>query len=153
MNLRDFQLRWVATAAMVTALAVPAAAQARPDELGGRVTLGSPASVETPSVGSPALNDRVHSPATGSAAASHPDGWAIRFAPGGSDTPSIPVSHPDNRAGVRGPNRAAFVAAASGTGSFDWSDAGIGAGTALALMLAAAGSVLLLRQRRTGLAI
>lgn len=154
MNLRDFQLRWVAAAAAAAALAVPAAAQAQPDDPGGTAPYDYvPAAVQAPSVGTPVLNDRIHSPSTASAAASHPDGGATRFVPGVSDSPNLAASHPDNRAGVRGPNRAAFVAASSGSSSFDWSDAGIGAGTALALMLAAAGSVLGLRQRRTRLAL
>jgi hypothetical protein len=152
-NLRDFQLRWVAAAAAAAALAVPAAAQAQPDDLGGTAQVGDvPAVVQAPNVGTPALNDRIHSPSIGSAAASHPDGGATRFVPGVSDSPNLAASHPDNRAGVRGPNRAAFVATSSGSSSFDWNDAGIGAGAALALMLAATGGVFL-RQRRTRLAL
>ena len=117
MNLKDAHVRWLATAMAATALAIPATAQAKPDDLGGTI-----APVGATSGGSDA----------GSPAATHPDNFAPRVVPSGEVTTGV---------------------SASGSDSFNWGAAGLGAVGAFALMLAAAGSVVALRQRRTKLAL
>lgn len=57
---------------------------------------------------------------------------------------------PDDRAGIRGPGPLEPVAISSGTGAFDWGDAGIGALSAFAIALLAFGLTLaMLRHRRS----
>jgi hypothetical protein len=62
---------------------------------------------------------------------------------------SAAISHADDRAGTRGPGFVRTpVLVSAPTGGFDWSDAGIGAGTALASALILLGSVALTRRNR-----
>jgi hypothetical protein len=62
---------------------------------------------------------------------------------------SAAISHADDRAGARGPGfvRTPVLVSAQGDG-FSWSDAGIGAGTALASALILLGSVAVTRRTR-----
>lgn len=67
----------------------------------------------------------------------------------GTSAGSVLAVRPDDRAGVRGIGATAVVASGVSVGSastFDWADAGVGAGSALGLMLVA-GGLLALRGR------
>jgi hypothetical protein len=66
-------------------------------------------------------------------------------------TPAAPVGLPDDRAGVRGPGAApetAPVHIVVASDGFDWTDAGIGAGLALGLILLGSGMLLVARRHR-----
>jgi hypothetical protein len=58
-------------------------------------------------------------------------------------------AHPDNRAGVRGVGSLPQPAPVATSGSFDWSNVGLGAGAALAALLLALGSATAVRHART----
>jgi len=65
-------------------------------------------------------------------------------------------SRPDDKAGVRGPGvvqtQPAELATVTSNG-FDWNDAGIGAGTALGIMLVLMGGLALTKRRHSELAV
>jgi hypothetical protein len=66
-------------------------------------------------------------------------------------TPAAPVGLPDDRAGVRGAGAApqtAPVHIVVASDGFDWTDAGIGAGLALGLILLGSGMLLVARRHR-----
>ena len=77
-----------------------------------------------------------------------PDDRAVRVSP---VTPVEPVVLPDDRAGVRGPGAAPDATPATilvSPNGFDWTDAGIGAGMALGLILLGSGMLLVARRHR-----
>ena len=78
-----------------------------------------------------------------------PDDRAVRVSPA---TPVEPVVVlPDDRAGVRGPGAAPDPTPATilvSPNGFDWTDAGIGAGMALGLILLGSGMLLVARRHR-----
>ena len=81
-------------------------------------------------------------------AAVRPDDRAVRLSPATADEPAM---LPDNRAGVRGPGAAPDATPATilvSPNGFDWTDAGIGAGMALGLILLGSGMLLVARRHR-----
>jgi hypothetical protein len=78
-----------------------------------------------------------------------PDDRAVRVSP--EAAPATPVGLPDDREGARGPGaapQAAPVHVVVAPTSFDWADAGIGAGLALGLILLGSGMLLVARRHR-----
>src|SRR5262249_46654200 len=62
-------------------------------------------------------------------------------------------TRPDDKAGIRGPGIVQTPEVVSATGgSFDWQDAGIGAGTALGVALVLMSAFLIAKRRQSGLA-
>ena len=77
-----------------------------------------------------------------------PDDRGVRVSP--VSTPETAL-RPDDRPGLRGPGAAPQDFPAQiviGPGGFDWTDAGVGAGFALGLVLLASGMALVARRRR-----
>jgi hypothetical protein len=77
-----------------------------------------------------------------------PDDRAVRVSPVST---AVPVGLPDDRAVVRGPGAAPQTTQAHvvvSPTSFDWADAGIGAGLALGLILLGSGMLLVARRHR-----
>lgn len=71
----------------------------------------------------------------------------------GSSSSSSVSTRPDDRAGIHGPGIVQTPEVVSATGnSFDWKDAGIGAGGALAVALVLMSAFLISRRRQSGLA-
>jgi hypothetical protein len=68
---------------------------------------------------------------------------------------STPVStRPDDKAGIHGPGIVQTPEVVSATGnSFDWKDAGIGAGTALGVALVLMSAFVISKRRQSGLAV
>jgi hypothetical protein len=114
----------------------------RPDDRAVRV---SPVSVET----AVRPDDRAIRVSPGVVeTAVRPDDRAVRVSPVST---AVPVGLPDDRAVVRGPGAAPQTTPAHvvvSPTSFDWADAGIGAGLALGLILLGSGMLLVARRHR-----
>jgi hypothetical protein len=119
----------------------------RPDDRAVRV---SPVAVETAvrSDDGAGVRPVIIGSGSGSVAAVRPDDRAVRVSPVSSVEP---VALPDDRAGVRGPGAAPEPTPAHivvSPGGFDWTDAGIGAGMVLGLILLGSGMLLVARRHR-----
>jgi hypothetical protein len=114
---------------------------ARPDDRAVRISPGVVVTAVRP-------DDRAVRVSPGVETAVRPDDRAVRVSPVGSVEP---VALPDDRAGVRGPGAAPEPTPAHivlSPGGFDWTDAGIGAGMALGLILLGSGMLLVARRHR-----
>jgi hypothetical protein len=141
-NRRHRWIRRFAAGLAFAALVVPTAQAKIVEDTGIAVSSSSPAAdfkgygyYEGTPVGS-----------EGQSAAVRPDDRAVRFTPQASNQPVIVSVSPDDRADRFTPAAGNPQLVAAPSTGFDWSDAGIGAGSALGLMLLALGAALATRQ-------